>query len=90
MRDPYQEMLEEVMVLAFGMVAIVVIFLAQGCAQTKVDKVISLEPPVKCRSVNLPPVSQDVVIDIKGDKITANAGGEALLRGYVACRSLSR
>lgn len=83
-------MMEEALTLAFGMVAVFVLFFAQGCANTKVDKLISLEPPVKCRSLDLPPVPQDVVIDIKGDKITANPGGETLLRGYVACRSLSR
>lgn len=90
MKDPYQEMLEEVMALSLFVICLMVAFLAQGCANTKVDKVISLEPPVKCRSINLPPVPQDVDISIKGDKITANPGGEQVLRGYVACRSLSR
>jgi hypothetical protein len=53
-----------------------------------VDKIAALTPPVQCRRLELPPVPADVVLDIKGDKITANAGGETVLRGYVACRSL--
>lgn len=55
-----------------------------------VDKMADLKPPVQCRKLDLPPVPPDVVLDIKGDKITANEGGETLLRGYVACRSLYR
>lgn len=55
-----------------------------------VDRIAALPPPVQCRKLDLPPVPQDVVLDIKGDKITANEGGETVLRGYVACRSLYR
>lgn len=43
-----------------------------------------------CPRLELPPIPQDVVIDIKGDQVTANAGGEQLLRGYVSARSLLR
>jgi len=55
-----------------------------------VDKIAALPHPVTCRQLDLPPVPDDVVLDIKGDKITANAGGEVVLRGFVACRSLYR
>ena len=55
-----------------------------------VDRIAALDKPVQCRKILLPPVPDDVVLDIKGDKITANAGGEQLLRGYVACRSVYR
>ena len=82
-------MMEEVIAISLFVVCLAIAVFTQGCS-TQVDKVISLESPVKCRSINLPPVPQDVVIDIKGDKITANAGGQTLLHGYVACRSLSR
>ena len=54
------------------------------------DKIAALPPPVQCRRLDLPPVPADVVLDIKADKITANQGGETVLRGYVACRSLYR
>lgn len=43
-----------------------------------------------CPTLELPPIPDDVVIDIKGDKITANAGGEVILRGYVLARSCLR
>ena len=55
-----------------------------------VDKMADLKPPVQCRKLDLPMVPPDVVLDIKGDKITANEGGEIILRGYVRCRSLYR
>lgn len=38
----------------------------------------------------LPPIPKDVVIDIKGDRVTANAGGEQLLRDYVSARDCLR
>ena len=37
-----------------------------------------------------PPIPQDVVIDIKGDRVTANTGGEQLLRDYVSARDCLR
>jgi hypothetical protein len=55
-----------------------------------VDKIAALPPPVTCRKLDLPQVPADVVLTIHGDKITANAGGETVLRGFVACRSLYR
>lgn len=36
----------------------------------------------------MPPIPQDVVLDIKGDKITANEGGDLLLRYYSQSRQL--
>lgn len=36
----------------------------------------------------MPPIPQDVVLDIKGDHITANEGGELLLRYYSRARQL--
>ena len=98
MKDPYEAMLEQVMTLSVAIVGLAVFFLLQGCTQHKVDvssssmdrvvdRIAALQPPVQCRPLNLPPVPQDVVLDIRGDTVAANAGGETLLRGYVACRS---
>jgi hypothetical protein len=36
----------------------------------------------------MPPIPQDVVLDIKGDKVTANDGGELVLRYYSRARQL--
>lgn len=39
-----------------------------------------------CTTVSLPPVPQKVFLQIEGDKILSDAGGDLLLRGYVAAR----
>ena len=89
-----------VIAVAFWSLMLSLVFLS-GCTQHKVDvtsssvdrvvdRISSLPKPVQCRKILLPPVPDDVVLDIKGDKITANSGGEQLLRGYVACRSIYR
>lgn len=54
---------------------------------TALDKLASLPPPVKCRKLDLPPVPDKATLAISGDKVTADAGGETLFRGYVTCRS---
>jgi hypothetical protein len=76
-----------------GMGLLIAFFiLMTGCVKHEVrapqiDEAISaIKKP--CPTVILPPIRQDVVIDIKGDKVTANAGGEELLRGYVQARSV--
>jgi hypothetical protein len=72
-----------------------------GCVQHKVtapqlDTAIAsikkiAEKPMECKRLDkLPPIPQDVVIDIKGDKWTANPGGEQLLRYYVVAYKFSR
>lgn len=53
-----------------------------------VDKISALPPPVTCRKLDLLPVPDQVNLKIDGDKIDADAGGNTVLRGYVACRSL--
>ena len=87
-------MMEEAMALAFGMVALFVLFLAQGCAQTKVDKVVDIslgqKPAQSCPKLIMPPVGTDCLLDIQGDKVTANDCGDTLLRGYVRARTLLR
>lgn len=55
-----------------------------------VDKIGQLKPPISCRKLDLPPVPTKVHLDIDGDKIAADEGGETLLRGFVACRSFYR
>lgn len=81
---------------ALASVAFVVAIIGiPGCTVThetpSADRAIKLAASwAACKKLDLPPVPQDVILDIKGDKITANAGGEQLLRGYVQCRSLYR
>lgn len=82
--------------------ALFVIFLwsVSGCVRHQVEapqldslaaaaKKITIEG-CKRQHLTVPPIGQDVVIDIKGDNVTANAGGEELLRWYVRMRSALR
>ena len=63
-----------------------------GCAQTKVDKVLDIslgqKPAQTCPTLVMPPIGTDCLLDIQGDKVTANDCGDTLLRGYVRARSL--
>lgn len=99
--DDEQEVMmrDSILICAAFWAAILALAFLPACTQHKVDvtsssvdravdRIAALDKPMKCRTLDLPPVPEDVVLDIKGDKITANAGGEQLLRGYVACRSL--
>lgn len=99
MDEETRMMRDSLLICALFWAAILSLVFLSGCTQHKVDvssssvdrvvdRIAALPKPVQCRKILLPPVPQDVVLDIKGDKITANAGGEQLLRGYVACKSL--
>lgn len=79
-------------VLAFTMV---ILALLTGCVEhtvtapqldTALDKLATLHPPVECRMLDLMPVPEQAHLVIEGDAVTADAGGEQLLRGYVRCR----
>ena len=63
---------------AFLWLAVIIMFLMlNGCAS-----------PQQCPRLIMPPINNDVVLIIKGDKITANDGGDTMLRGYVRARQL--
>ena len=71
-----------------GSLVLVFFILLTGCVKHEVrapqiDEAISA---ITKQCPELPPIPQDVVIDIKGDKVTANTGGELLLRSYVRAR----
>ena len=100
--EEHERMLLQSLIIAaaFWGLMLSLVFLS-GCTQHKVDvssssvdrvvdRIAALDKPIQCRKLVLPPVPADAVLDISGDKITANAGGEQLLRGYVACRSIYR
>ena len=65
-------------------------FLLIGCVQAPIAPNLKLPDRSEkiCPKVALPPIGQRVLIDIDGDKITTNADGERLLRGYVLAREL--
>ena len=66
---------------------IVALALLPACSPKLADISIAPPPAEPCPIPKLPPVPKDALLDISGTKITANAGGEVLLRGYVQCRS---
>jgi hypothetical protein len=92
MKDPYQEMMTEVMCYMLFIVAVVVMLVLHGC--TKVDKVVDISLPQKpaqsCPKLVMPPIAEDCYLDIKGDTVVSNDCGDTLLRGYARARSLLR
>ena len=70
-------------------VAVFILFASlNGCAPVAVAPNLKL-PDRECPKLEMPPVPDDVEMDIKGDKIQKlNAGGDVLLRGYVQARKL--
>ena len=87
-------MKEEVDAIISYMIFLVCVFFGlfalYGCSPKLADISIAPAPVTTCPSLALPPVPSDVVLDISGDKVTANEGGATILRGYVQARSLLR
>lgn len=59
-----------------------------GCAPVQVAPNLKFPEAKACPTLVMPPIPDDVTIDIKGSKVTANQGGETLLFGYVRARQL--
>lgn len=89
-KDPYQQMMAEAMGFAIFIGCVIVAVLTQGCAPKLADISVSQPQARSCPTLAMPPVPDDVVLDISGDKVNANQGGEVILRGYVHARSLLR
>ena len=87
MKDPYQEMMTEIMGYMLFLACFFIALVVSGCAPVQVAPNLKFPEAKACPIPKLPPVPKDALLDISGDKITANAGGELLLRGYVQCRS---
>ena len=84
MKDALAEMIG---VMLWITCVIVALAMLPACSPKLADISVAAPPPQKCLIPRLPPIPDDVILDISGDKITANAGGQTVLRGYVACRS---
>jgi hypothetical protein len=63
------------------MIRLFPMFLLSGCISAPIQI-----PQKECKRIDLPPVPQKVYLNIEGDKILSDAGGELLLRGYVQSR----
>lgn len=90
MKDPYQDMMTEVVGYMLFLVCFVVALVVTGCAPVQVAPNLKFPEAKACPKLVMPPIPDDVLLDIKGDKVTANSGGDLLLRGYVRARSLLR
>lgn len=66
---------------------ILISLLLSGCVSAPVDLKL---PEKKCEHMFMPPVPQKATLIIDGDKVSADSGGELLLRGYVDARNLFR
>ena len=88
MRDPYQQMMAEVMGYMLFLACFVVALVVTGCAPVQIAPNLKLPEAKACPTLVMPPVPNDVALDIKGNNVTANPGGDLLLRGYVRARSL--
>jgi hypothetical protein len=88
MKDPYQNMMTEVMGYMLFLVCFVVALVVTGCAPVQVAPNLKLPEAKACPTLVMPPIGTDCLLDIQGDKVTANDCGDTLLRGYVRARSL--
>jgi len=90
MKDPYQEMMTEVMGYMLFLACFVVALVMAGCAPVQVAPNLRIPEAKSCPTLVMPPIGTDCLLDIQGDKVTANDCGDMLLRGYVRARSLLR
>ena len=62
--------------------------LISGCTP-EIKPTLNLPPQVQtCPKLELKPLPDKFYLDVQGSKILYDAGGEQVLRGYVACRSV--
>jgi hypothetical protein len=60
-----------------------------GCVNAPVAPNLKLPETQKaCSTLAMPPVPQKVFLQIDGDKVMSDDGGDMLLRGYVRARYL--
>lgn len=84
MKDATAEIVGYMLFLACFLIA----FFVTGCAPVQVAPNLKLPEAKACPTLVMPPIPDDVILDIKGSKVTANKGGETMLYGYVRARSL--
>ena len=88
MKDPYQDMMAEVVGYMLFLACFFIALVVSGCAPVQVAPNLKLPESKACPTLVMPPIGTDCLLDIHGDKVTANDCGDTLLRGYVRARSL--
>lgn len=85
--DPYEEMMRDVLI--FWAIAFVTacILILSGCVSAPVAPNLKIPENIGCPKLDIPPLPQEVNLQIHGDKVESDAGGERVLRSYVACRA---
>ena len=78
----------EIMGYLLFLVCFVVALVVTACAPVQVAPNLKLPEAKACPTLVMPPIGTDCLLDIQGDKVTANDCGDTLLRGYVRARSL--
>lgn len=87
MKDALAELIGYMLWCACVVIAFV---LLPGCTN-KVADIHLPEPQAQtCPTLVMPPIPDDVVLDIKNSRVTANKGGEVMLIGYARARELLR
>ena len=87
MKDPYQDMMTEVIGYMLFLACFFIALVVSGCAPVVAPN-LKLPEAKACPTLVMPPIGPDCLLDIQGDKVTANDCGDTLLRGYVRARSL--
>lgn len=59
-----------------------------GCVEVAPNLKLPDRSIKSCPQSTLPPIPNKVMINIDGDKVSADSGGELLLRNYVLAREL--
>lgn len=88
MKDPYRQMMAEVVGYLLFLVVFVIALALAACAPVQIAPNLKLPEAKACPTLVMPPIGEDCLLDIQGDKVTANDCGDTLLRGYVRARSL--
>jgi hypothetical protein len=88
MKDPYHQMMAEVVGYLLFLVVFVIALALAACAPVQIAPNLKLPDTKACPTLVMPPIGTDCLLDIQGDKVTANDCGDTLLRGYVRARSL--
>jgi hypothetical protein len=88
MRDPHEDLLAEFVSLTLAVFVVAGFIFLTGCSPKLVDISVPEKPAQSCPKLIMPPVGTDCLLDIQGDKVTANDCGDTLLRGYVRARTL--
>ena len=78
----------EIMGYLLFLVCFVVALVVTACAPVQVAPNLKFPEAKACPTLVMPPIGTDCLLDIQGDKVTANDCGDTLLRGYVRARSL--